>query len=123
MVAAGFAKEMTYANQTTSSPGEFNLWTVGMGDVSPAGATVVVALVAWNTSDPTWSAMLASANQATRAGVAAFLQPTVTPSLLGAPLPALAMSQDLVLPAIPEPSALALAGLGGALLLLLRAAG
>ena len=65
--------------------------------------------------------MLATANQPTRAGAVAFAQPT-TPFSGGLPLSpsGLATNQDLVLAAVPEPSAVALAGLGGALLLLLR---
>ena len=54
--------------------------------VSPAGATVVLALAAWNTGDLSWGAMLANANQATRAGIVAFVQPTTVPSDLSARL-------------------------------------
>jgi len=120
MVAAGFVSEATYANEGTSpGPGYFELGQVLLPNVP--GATVVVALAAWNTSAPSWGAMLADANQATRAGILAFVQPTVPfdPSLPLVPA-TLAMPQDLVLSAIPEPSGLALAGLGGALLLFLR---
>jgi MYXO-CTERM domain-containing protein len=121
MVAAGFVKEKTFAGQTTVSPGDFELGIVDLWDARPAGGTVVVALAAWNTSDPSWSAMLANRNQATRAGILAFDQPTTNPYFAnpGEP-PTLAMSQDLVLSTIPEPPSPALAGLGGALLLLLR---
>jgi hypothetical protein len=121
MVATGFVKEMTYAGQTTTGPDAFALGPADMSNVSPIGATVVVALAAWNTGAASWSAMLANANQATRAGVVAFVQPTGFYSG-GLPpgLPGLGMSQDLVLSAIPEPPAAALAGLGGALLLLFR---
>jgi hypothetical protein len=120
MVAAGFVKEATYVSRATVFPGSFNLYTLFMGDVSPPGSTVVVALAAWNTSAPSWSAMLAEANQGTRAGIVALLQPTADPTIGGNIPPVLAMDQDLVMTAIPEPSGLALAGLGGALMLLAR---
>ena len=122
MVAAGFVKEATYANEaTTPGPGYFELGLLDLPNVVPAGATVVVALAAWNTSAPNWGAMLANANPATRAGIVAFVQPTTCIYCGNPPTPAgLAMPQDLVLSPIPEPSGLALAGLGGALLLFLR---
>ena len=121
MVAAGFAKELTFADQTTPGAGDFDFGLVVMPGV-PAGGTVVVALAAWNTADPNWSGMLVNANQATRAGILAFDQPTGVYPFPGNPIvyPSLAMSQDLVLSTIPEPSVLALAGLGAALLLLFR---
>ena len=121
MVAAGFLKELTYADQTTPGSGDFELGLAVMPGV-PAGGTVVVALAVWNTSAPSWNAMLANANQVTRAGILAFDQPTagypdgVNPIVY----PVLAMNQDLVLSPIPEPSGLAMAGLGGVLLLLFR---
>jgi hypothetical protein len=120
MVAAGFVEETTYVKQTTVFPGAFDLERENMPDVSPAGATVVVALAAWNTSDPSWSAMLANANQATRAGVLAFVQPTANESGLPPVLPNLAMTQDLVMTSVSEPGAFALAGLGGAVMFLLH---
>jgi hypothetical protein len=85
MVAAGFVKELTYANQTTPGTGDFDLGLARMPDV-PGGNTVVVALAAWNTSAPGWSAMLADGNQATRAGIVAFVQPTSTYPYLGVPI-------------------------------------
>ena len=120
MVAAGFLKEATYASQTTTYPGSFSLYTTVLNDVSPPGATVVLALAAWNTGAPSWGAMLATATPATRAGVLAFVQPTTDPGLGGALPAVLAMDQDLVMTAIPEPCVPALAGLGGAVLLLAR---
>ncbi len=91
-----------------------------MTDVHPAGADVVLALAAWNRSAPSWTAMLAGANQTTRAGVIAFDQPTVDPGCYNCGPPLLSMNQDLVLSSIPEPSALALVAMGGLLLLLSR---
>jgi uncharacterized protein (TIGR03382 family) len=119
MVAAGFVLEATYAGQT-GFEGYFELGEVDMPDVSPAGATVVVALAAWNTSAPSWSAMLANANQSTRAGIVAFVQPTWNFTVRNGVPAYLTMSQDLVMTAVPEPGTFALAGLGWALLLLLR---
>jgi hypothetical protein len=91
-----------------------------MYDVHPVGAEVVLALAAWNNSSPSWSAMLASANQATRAGVIAFDQPTTGLFVDPATPPPLAMNEDLVLSSIPEPSPMALMALGAALLSLSR---
>jgi len=114
MLADGFLKEATYANQQTPFPGVFSLGSplVNGGN----GGTVVVALAAWNSSAPSWSAMLAQANQATRAGVVVFDQPIV-PFITNPLSPAgLAMNRDLVLTSIPEPPALALGALCAALL-------
>jgi len=123
MAAAGFLKERTYAGKTTFFPGAFSIGEVDMLDVRPLGATVVLALAAWNTDDPSWGAMLAHAGQATRAGIVAFVQPTTDPTVGGSLPKDLAMDRDLVLSEIPEPSGLALAGLGGVLLLLSRRRG
>jgi hypothetical protein len=120
MVAAGFVKEATYVSRATIFPGSFHLDELFMWHVNPPGSTVVIALAAWNTTAPSWSAMLAQATQDTRAGIVALLQPTADPTIGGNIPPVLAMDQDLVITAIPEPSALALAGLGGALMLLAR---
>jgi hypothetical protein len=120
VVAAGFAKETTYAKQTTVSPGVFDLGRENMPNVSPVGVTVVVALAVWTTSDPSWSAMLANANQTTRAGVLAFVQPTANESGLPPVLPNLAMTQDLVMTSVPEPGAFPLTGLGASVAFILR---
>jgi len=120
MIAAGFAKEGTYVGQGTVGPGYFTGTQVFMANVNPAGATVVVALAAWNTSATSWSAMLAEANPGTRAGVAAYVQPTIIPYLNPGVPPVLAMDHDLVMTAIPEPPGFALAGLGAVLMLFER---
>ena len=121
-VAAGFVKERTFAGRTTAYPGAFVFGEVDMLHVAPAGATVVLALAAWNTGDASWSAMLANANAATRCGVVAFVQPTADLTVVGAPPSPkdLVMDQDLVMCAIPEPTGPALAGLGAAVLLARR---
>ena len=118
MVAAGFVKEATYVSQTTIYPGSFELGELALYNAPPNGATVVLALAVWNTGAPSWSAMLASATPATRAGVLAFVQPTTAISGVQAPPAPLAQDQDLVMTEIPEPSVPALGGLGGAVLLL-----
>jgi hypothetical protein len=121
MAAAGFAKEAAYVSQATAGPGGFELGELILNHVSPPGATVVLALATWNTGASSWSAMLATATPATRAGILAFVQPTSTPDGGAPPVPpVLAMDQDLVMTAIPEPCVAALAGLGGAVLLLAR---
>ena len=120
MVAAGFVKEATYVGETTTYPRSFSLFALILNNVSPPGATVVLALAAWNTGAASWSAMLATATPATRAGVVAFVQPTVAFITTPPVPPPLAMDQDLVMTAIPEPCVPALAGLGGAVLLLAR---
>jgi hypothetical protein len=65
--------------------------------------------------------MLSSANASTRAGVIAFLNP-VTPLFLnpGVPASLTGWTEDLVMTVIPEPGALALAGLGTVALLIFR---
>lgn len=97
---------------------------VKMPGVAPPFASVVVALAAWNSSAPSWSAMLANANAATRAGVLAFVQPTADYWIDGIIPPGIAwddVNQNLVLlPVVPEPGALALAGLAAAALFTLR---
>jgi hypothetical protein len=121
MVAAGFYREASFADRTAFNDGSFRLGEVDMADVFPAGSTIVLALAAWNTRDASWSAMLANANPATRAGVLAFLQPTVDYYLVPPMTPPdLALNQDLILASVPEPGTFALAGLGGAAVLVLR---
>ncbi len=125
MVAAGFKLEQTFANKTMpSGSGAFILGQVNMPDVTPAGSTVVLGLAAWNTSAASWSAMLNGADANTRAGVIAFLNPTVNYTLLPPPTPANLSgwnsANDLVLTSVPEPGTFALAGLGAAALLIFR---
>jgi hypothetical protein len=112
-VAAGFKKEATYAGQTMDG-GAFWLGNLTMGDVSPAGSSVVLGLAIWNTSAASWPTMLGSADANTRAGVLAFPSPTVD-LLFSATLPwvgadinanGTALGEDLVMTtvsAIPEP--------------------
>jgi hypothetical protein len=123
MAADGFKLEATFADQTMSV-GTITIGEVDMPDVTPAGSTVVVALAAWNNSAASWSAMAASATGTTRTGVIAFLNPTANYSVPPAPTPPNITGwnsvSDLVMTAIPEPDALALAGVGVVVVLLLR---
>ena len=107
--AAGFVKEATYTNQQTAGPGAFALRPVFLPHACH-GEPVIVALAAWNTGAPSWSAMGASANAATRAGVIVFAQPTFQTCVNPGVPPGLAMDQDLVLTAVtaaPVPAAVA----------------
>jgi len=83
------------------------------------GGLVTVALAAWNNSQPSWAAMLANATAATRAGVVAFNQNTLTGNS-GTPAIAGMNTYDLVLQTVPEPGTFALAGLGAAALVIFR---
>ena len=85
----------------------------------------MVAAAAWNTADPNWTAMLSRADTHTRAGVLAWMQPTTDFTLGGPPLPSPlawdSANQDLVmLPVIPEPGVVTLAGLAAVTLLIFQ---
>jgi len=126
MKAAGFKLEKTLPGLHTSFPASVSFGEVDMPDVSPAGSSVVVGLAAWNTSAASWSAMLNSADANTRAGVIAFVNATANYTQSPAPPPPgitgwdTSAAADLVMMPVPEPSTLALAGLGAAALLIFR---
>lgn len=126
MVNDGFIKEATFANQPMTIPGTFSLGEVTLADVTPAGSTVVLGLAVWNTSAPSWAAMLSGAGANATGGVIAFVNPTAYASSGPPPPPANLTGWnsvgDLVM-AVPEPSVLALAGAGVAALLILRRRG
>jgi hypothetical protein len=117
MVADGFRLEATFANQAMNG-GAFGIGAVTLPGVP--GPQGVIALAIWNTSAASWAAMLGTADANTRAGVIAFVNPVtiLDPTLPFVPAPLTGWSQNLVMTAVPEPGTLALAGLGGALLLL-----
>jgi hypothetical protein len=110
MVADGFTLQASFTGQSMSE-GFVNFGAVTLPTIP--GPEAVLALVAWNTSATNWAAMLSSANASTRAGVIAFVNP-VTPLFLnpGVPASLTGWTEDLVMTAIPEPSSLALLGLG-----------
>ena len=125
----GFHHEATFADQQMTVPGIFTLGQILLPDVRPAGSSVVLALAVWTGSAPNWSAAVDGYGGATQGGLIAFENPTTAPTTSG-PLPVPAALTgwtesvgDLrLIPLIPEPSALSLAGLGAAtLLVFLRA--
>jgi hypothetical protein len=110
LVANGFHKEATYFNQTMRE-GTMTLGSCQMPDVSPAGSTVTLALVAWNGDAPSFAAVLNGSAAGTRAGIIAFLQPTAfssmnLPPAVPAPL-AWGVNLDLVLYPPERPPAIA----------------
>ena len=127
----GFSHEATFANQQMTLAGTFTLGAVLLPDVAPKGSSVVLALVVWTGSAPNWlAAEQECCSGATHGGVLAFENPTTAPTTSGPPGPvpaALTGWTDTIgdlylIPLIPEPGALPLAGLGAAtLLLFLRA--
>jgi hypothetical protein len=126
MVADGFTKEATFAHETMTVPGTFVLGEITLPNVTPAGSAVVLGLAVWDTSDLSWNAMLIGRGHAI-AGVIAFVNPTANPAGSGPPpVPANLTGWtpgvgDLVMVTpLPEPSALALAGVGVAALFVLR---
>ena len=121
MQADGFTLQATFAGVAMSS-GLFVINTINLPTIP--GPEAVLALAVWDTSAPSWGAMLGGGGSDTRAGVIAFVNPvsvfTVNPE---APARLTGWTEDLVITSIPEPSVLTLASLGGALLLLVRRRG
>ena len=116
-------REATFADQNNSStPGIIRLGELDMPDVAPYGATVVIALAMWDTAATSFYNATYNQVPPEPSGVLAFVNPTADYTAVPTPVPpALSgWTSDLVLAAIPEPSALALAGLGAAAWLLLR---
>ncbi len=100
LAALGFKLEATFSNRNNPLfPGSIILGEVDMPDVSLPGATVVLALAAWNTSAASWNAMLTSSDANTRAGVVVFVNRTSNYTLSPVPPPPLltGWTTDLVL--------------------------
>ncbi|MCX6924897.1 MAG: PEP-CTERM sorting domain-containing protein, partial [Verrucomicrobia bacterium] len=116
--ADGFTLQATFAGWPMIS-GRFGGRSVILPTIP--GPEAVLALAVWNTSAPSWAAMLGGADSDTRAGVIAFVNPvTVTIVNPAGPASLTGWTSDLVLTTIPEPSVLTLVSLGGAALLLVR---
>jgi len=114
----GYKLEKTITGQTMSNPGVFSLGTANMADVSPAGSSVAVALVVWNSAATSFPS-------SGKAGVITFINPTAdytqsptppAPNLTGWN----SLSKDLIMTPVPEPATFALAGLGAAALMIFR---
>jgi len=122
----GFTLAKTWAGQTMSGGG-FDLGELDMPSVSPKGGTVVLALGVWNSTAATWDAAVAAA---ANGGMVVFANPTADYTILppNTPTPANLTGWDALgtsivmtpLTSTPEPSVLALAGLGAAALLVIR---
>ncbi len=96
-----------------------------MPDVTPAGGTVVLALVAWNSSARSWTEMLNGFYVNPCAGVVAFLNPTadyfLNPPRIPANITGWNSVGDVVMTSlVPEPGTFALSGLGVTLRLIFR---
>ncbi len=119
LLSDGYLLEATFANQTMVNPGVFSLSEVKLPDISPAGSTECIALVAW-----TGSASSFGFGGGSIGGVITFINPTVDYTLEPAPTPPdltgwNALGQDLIM-AVPEPSLFALAGTGATALIIFR---
>jgi hypothetical protein len=120
LAASGFKLVATYADQNNNStPGVVQLGQLKMPQVTPAGANVVLALVAWDSAASTFDS--AEAEGTAIGGILAFVNPTANYTAIPTPAsPGLSgWTSDLIL-AVPEPSCLALAAVGGAVLLVFR---
>ena len=124
LTADGFTLGGTFANQTITAA---NAGSFALGEIDMAGAsaTTIIALVAWtsgaNGNSATVSATYAGA---TSGGVFAFANPTANYTANPAPTPSSLSGwdgpNDLVMVPVPEPTTMALAGLGGLSLFLAR---
>lgn len=127
LTSDGFKLEKTFTGQTitVANAGVISLGEVDMSDVSPAGATVDLALVLWTGSGSNPLAPTSSGNDSGGdMGAIEFVNPTANYTLSPRPIPENltgwgALGQDLILTG-PEPSTFALASLGAAAFILNR---
>jgi hypothetical protein len=124
MISAGYILEKTFTGLTMSNPGVFSLSEVHMPDVSPAGSTTTIALVAWTGSGATFGTAVGVVG-GPMGGTITFANPTVDYTQQPAPTPPdltgwNALGKDLIMSQVPEPSTFALAGLGAAALMAIR---
>lgn len=119
MLADGYKLESTFSGKTMSNPGVFSLGEVDMADVSPAGSSVSIALVAWTGSGTSFP------GSGQNAGVLTFVNPTADYTAVPKPTPPFltgwnSLGKDLIMTPVPEPATFALAGLGAAALMIFR---
>jgi hypothetical protein len=124
LAGLGFTSAATYSTTiTAANQGVFSFPSLNIAGISPAGSTATFAFAAWNTTDATWAAMVKNQTSATRAGVVVFSNTTgdytSTPTP-GLPATIVNMPELIMTPLVPEPTTLALAGLGAAALLVFR---
>jgi len=114
----GFRLETTFTNQTATD-GVIKLGTVALPDVMPAGSRVVLCLLAWSSSEP----FDAIPGDGWAGGLICFVTPTGNPMSsppVSPPDLSSGWTSDLTLVSlVPEPSSVALAGIGVTLWLLL----
>jgi hypothetical protein len=121
----GFTLAQTYANQNIT---QLNAGAFSLGELDMPGASTtstVIALAAWASGLPgTTATPGASFGGAQYGGVLAFLNPTAAYETHPVPTPAnltgWSSSDNLAMTPVPEPTTMALAGLGGLSLFLAR---
>jgi hypothetical protein len=104
---------------TSGNAGVFSLGAVTLSSVTSGASSAVLALVGWNGLQTTYAAAVAAGD---KLGVYAFVNPVGNPLSTppGTPAALSGFTGNLVLTSVPEPTTLALAGLGGAALLAFR---
>jgi len=125
----GFNKIQTYTGVSIAG-GAFSLGELSLtaAQLSTPGGPLTLGLAAWNSGASSWAAAVSTG---VHGGVIAFDQTTTyaasapfpTPASLNWGVGGTSVSQDLVMTAltsIPEPSSIALAGLGAAAMLIFR---
>jgi hypothetical protein len=125
LTADGFTLAQTYVNQaiTQGNAGSFSLGPLDIAGASPTSITVAVA--AWaNGIGGTTTTPVATFAGSAYGGVLAFVNPTANYTASPAPTPANFTGWDpsvnLAMTPVPEPTTMALAGLGGLSLFLAR---